>query len=166
MANLFVTKPLDAILGEAAETGTHTLKRSLGATNLITLGIGAIIGTGIFVLTGVVASGYCGPARGIHVYHRGDLLRVCRTVLRGVRGDDPGGRIGIYLWLCDARRDLCLDHRLGPGAGICVRRGDGVFGLERLCAEPGAGLWDYGCRRRWRDVPGSTFVQWQGIGSC
>src|ERR1039457_5403292 len=61
MANLLVTKPLDTILGEAAETGTHTLIRSLAATTLITLGIGAIIGTCIFVLTGVVASGYSGP---------------------------------------------------------------------------------------------------------
>src|SRR6202167_4480406 len=62
MANLLATKSVETILGEAAETGEHTLKRSLGATNLISLGIGAIIGTGIFVLTGVVASGYSGPA--------------------------------------------------------------------------------------------------------
>jgi APA family basic amino acid/polyamine antiporter len=61
MANLFVTKPLDTILNEATETGEHTLRRSLGTGNLISLGIGAIIGTGIFVLTGVVASGYAGP---------------------------------------------------------------------------------------------------------
>jgi APA family basic amino acid/polyamine antiporter len=38
------------------------LKRSLGAMNLVTLGIGAIIGTGIFVLTGTVAASYAGPA--------------------------------------------------------------------------------------------------------
>ncbi len=38
------------------------LKRSLGALNLVTLGIGAIIGTGIFVLTGTVAASYAGPA--------------------------------------------------------------------------------------------------------
>ena len=37
---------------EASEKGENTLKRSLGALNLITLGIGAIIGAGIFVLTG------------------------------------------------------------------------------------------------------------------
>ena len=61
MSMLFRTKPLEAIMGDAVETGEHTLRRTLGATNLITLGIGAIIGTGIFVLTGVVASGYSGP---------------------------------------------------------------------------------------------------------
>jgi APA family basic amino acid/polyamine antiporter len=59
--DLLKVKPLATILGEAAETGDHTLKRTLGAGNLITLGIGAIIGTGIFVLTGVVANGYAGP---------------------------------------------------------------------------------------------------------
>src|SRR5881409_1299746 len=40
----------------------HRLKRALGATNLTTLGIGAIIGTGIFVLTGTVAAQNAGPA--------------------------------------------------------------------------------------------------------
>ena len=59
---LFLTKSLDTILAESEETGEHTLKRSLGALNLVTLGIGAIIGTGIFVLTGLVASENPGPA--------------------------------------------------------------------------------------------------------
>jgi len=47
---------------EAGEQGEHTLKRSLGALNLITLGIGAIIGAGIFVLTGQAAAKHAGPA--------------------------------------------------------------------------------------------------------
>jgi len=62
MARLFATKPLSVIRQEAAEEGEHTLKRSLGATNLITLGIGAIIGAGIFVLTGTAAAQFAGPA--------------------------------------------------------------------------------------------------------
>src|SRR2546430_4987188 len=40
----------------------HSLKRALGALNLTMLGIGAIIGTGIFVLTGTVAAVNSGPA--------------------------------------------------------------------------------------------------------
>jgi len=62
MANILKTKPLDMLLAESQETGEHTLKRALGPLNLITLGIGAIIGAGIFVLTGAAAAQYAGPA--------------------------------------------------------------------------------------------------------
>src|SRR5262249_5246466 len=61
MANLLATKPLKIILDEAQETGEHSLRRALGPTNLITLGIGAIIGTGIFVLTGTATALHAGP---------------------------------------------------------------------------------------------------------
>ena len=47
---------------EAGEQGEHTLKRSLSALNLITLGIGAVIGAGIFTLTGQAAALHAGPA--------------------------------------------------------------------------------------------------------
>lgn len=57
---LFITKPLDQLLSESKETGG--LKRSLSALNLTTLGIGAIIGAGIFVLSGQAAAMYAGPA--------------------------------------------------------------------------------------------------------
>jgi APA family basic amino acid/polyamine antiporter len=59
---LFKTKPLSMLTAEAQESGEHTLKRALGPLNLITLGIGAIIGAGIFVLTGAAAARYAGPA--------------------------------------------------------------------------------------------------------
>jgi APA family basic amino acid/polyamine antiporter len=62
MANLWARKPLDTILTEAGETGEHSLRRALGPTNLISLGIGAIIGTGIFVLTGTASANHAGPA--------------------------------------------------------------------------------------------------------
>jgi APA family basic amino acid/polyamine antiporter len=62
MSKLLATKPLDMILREAKEEGEHSLKRALGPLNLITLGIGAIIGAGIFVLTGSAAAQYAGPA--------------------------------------------------------------------------------------------------------
>jgi basic amino acid/polyamine antiporter, APA family len=62
MANLLATKPLKTILEEAHDTGEHSLRRALGPTNLITLGIGAIIGTGIFVITGTTAAQFAGPA--------------------------------------------------------------------------------------------------------
>src|SRR5271154_1712321 len=59
---LFDKKPLEMLLSEAAETGENTLKRALGPVNLLTLGIGAIIGAGIFVLTGAAAAKFAGPA--------------------------------------------------------------------------------------------------------
>src|SRR6266581_3598817 len=62
MANLLATKPIKNILDEAHETGEHSLKRALGPSNLIALGIGAIIGTGIFVITGTATAQHAGPA--------------------------------------------------------------------------------------------------------
>jgi APA family basic amino acid/polyamine antiporter len=62
MAGLFPTKPLNTILAEAQETGEHTLRRALGPTSLIAIGIGSIIGTGIFVLTGTASAHHAGPA--------------------------------------------------------------------------------------------------------
>ncbi|MCC7416051.1 MAG: amino acid permease [Acidobacteria bacterium] len=60
--SIWATKSIEQLKAEAAETGEHSLKRVLGPVNLITLGIGAIIGTGIFVLTGQAAAQYAGPA--------------------------------------------------------------------------------------------------------
>ena len=58
--DLFRRKSVTALQAEAA--GDHSLKRALGPVNLTALGIGAIIGTGIFVLTGTVAAQNAGPA--------------------------------------------------------------------------------------------------------
>ncbi len=55
-------KPLAILMAEASDEGEHSLKRSLTAMNLTLLGIGAIIGAGIFVLTGTAAAEHAGPA--------------------------------------------------------------------------------------------------------
>lgn len=60
--SLFVRKPMDLLLNEANETGSHTLKRTLSATSLVALGIGAIIGAGLFSITGLAAANNAGPA--------------------------------------------------------------------------------------------------------
>jgi basic amino acid/polyamine antiporter, APA family len=62
MANLFARKPLDRLMEEAQEVGEHSLKRSLGAWNLIALGIGAIIGAGLFVRTAAAIADRAGPS--------------------------------------------------------------------------------------------------------
>src|ERR1043166_8412554 len=58
--SLFRRKSVTALQAQAA--GDQSLKRVLGPLNLTLLGIGAIIGTGIFVLTGTVAALNAGPA--------------------------------------------------------------------------------------------------------
>jgi len=66
--NLFITKPVEASPHvDAGETegslqGEATLKRALTARHLVMLGIGAVIGAGIFVLTGQAAANHAGPA--------------------------------------------------------------------------------------------------------
>jgi basic amino acid/polyamine antiporter, APA family len=60
--SLLATKPLNQLMEEARETGEHSLRRALGPINLLTLGIGAIIGAGIFVITGQAAAQFAGPA--------------------------------------------------------------------------------------------------------
>jgi APA family basic amino acid/polyamine antiporter len=58
---LFRLKPINQLLEDAFDKD-HGMKKALSATSLVTLGIGAIIGTGIFVLTGTVAANNAGPA--------------------------------------------------------------------------------------------------------
>ncbi len=58
----FTKKSLSVLFAEADETGEHTLKRTLGPTQLVMLGIGAIIGAGLFSITGGAAAHNAGPA--------------------------------------------------------------------------------------------------------
>ena len=60
MANLLARKPLKLLLEETREAGEHSLKRTLGVVQLTALGVGAIIGAGIFVMAGLGAH-YAGP---------------------------------------------------------------------------------------------------------
>ncbi len=60
--SLFVKKPINVLMGEAQAEGAHTLKRTLGPGNLIALGIGAIIGAGLFVRTAAAAAQHAGPS--------------------------------------------------------------------------------------------------------
>ncbi|SMO65601.1 amino acid permease [Solitalea koreensis] len=55
-------KPLEALLSEANAVGEHSLKRTLTSYHLVALGIGAIIGAGLFSITGGAAANNAGPA--------------------------------------------------------------------------------------------------------
>ena len=61
MANIWVKKSLESLVQES-NNRSGELKRTLGRFNLIMLGIGGIVGAGIFVLTGQAAASYSGPA--------------------------------------------------------------------------------------------------------
>lgn len=58
--DLLIKKSIKTLLDEAQES-QHAMKRSLGAVTLTAMGIGAIIGAGLFVLTGQAAAEYAGP---------------------------------------------------------------------------------------------------------
>ncbi len=70
MANLFATKPLHLLMEESRETGEHSLKRTLGVFQLTALGVGAIIGAGIFVMVGLGAQ-YAGPGLTLNSFSPG-----------------------------------------------------------------------------------------------
>ena len=78
---LWSLKSDERLQSEATVEGEHSLKRSLGALNLTLLGIGAIIGAGIFVLTGTAAAQYAGPA-------------IPTGQLRQAQGGPPQGHAG------------------------------------------------------------------------
>src|SRR5205809_168099 len=62
MASLFARKPLEKLMAEAQDVGEHSLKRSLGPVNLVALGIGGIIGAGLFVRTAAAIADRAGPS--------------------------------------------------------------------------------------------------------
>ena len=161
MANLLAIKPLAAILSEASETGEHSLKRSLGAWSLIALGIGAIIGTGIFVLTGTVAAQYAGP--GV-VYSF--ILAAVGCVFAGLCYAEFSAMIPvagsaytygyatlgeIFAWIIGW--DLVLEYAFGA-ATVCSGWSGYVLSLGQ----------DFGLRLppELAGTPGSVFVLYQG----
>ena len=60
--SLFRTKSIDRLIADSAETGEHALRRTLGPWALVALGIGAIIGAGLFVRTAAGIADRAGPA--------------------------------------------------------------------------------------------------------
>jgi APA family basic amino acid/polyamine antiporter len=161
MANLLVTKKLDTILAESEETGTHTLRRTLGATNLISLGIGAIIGTGIFVLTGPAAARYAGPG----VVYSFIVCGIC-CVFAGLCYAEFAALIPvagsaytygyatlgeIFAWIIGW--DLVLEYAFGA-ATVCSGWSGYVLSLGQ----------DFGLRLppELAGTPGSTFVLYNG----
>ena len=134
--SLFLRKDISSLQVEVGSD--QSLKRALGPVNLVALGIGAIIGAGIFVLTGQAAANYAGPAI---VYSF--ILAGTACVLAGLCYAEFSAMIPIagsrvHLRLCHAGRVHRLDHRLGPDPGVPVRRVDGggrLVGLRGVVSQ-------------------------------
>src|SRR6476469_976496 len=62
MSNLWKRKPLSSLTGDATDEDGHALKQTLGPMNLVALGIGAIIGAGLFVRTAIAAADHAVPS--------------------------------------------------------------------------------------------------------
>lgn len=60
--SIFIRKPIEQLRLEATEQGDHSLRRVLGSVSLIAMGVGVIVGAGLFSITGLVAANYAGPA--------------------------------------------------------------------------------------------------------
>ena len=161
MSKLLLRKSIDTIMGEASETGEHSLKRSLGPWSLISLGIGAIIGTGLFVLTGPAAAHYAGP--GV-VYSF--IFAALGCVFAGLCYAEFAAMIPvagsaytygyatlgeIFAWIIGW--DLVLEYAFGA-ATVCSGWSGYVLSLGQ----------DFGLRLppELAGTPGSTFVLYQG----
>ena len=161
LSKLLLRKSIDTIMGEASETGEHSLKRSLGPWSLIALGIGAIIGTGIFVLTGPAAAHYAGPGV-VYCF----IVAAIGCVFAGLCYAEFAAMIPvagsaytygyatlgeIFAWIIGW--DLVLEYAFGA-ATVCSGWSGYVLSLGQ----------DFGLRLppELAGTPGSTFVLYQG----
>src|SRR5574344_1144670 len=107
----------DEMLAVAKSEG---LEKTLGVWDLIVLGIGAIIGSGIFAVVGIAAAGGAdsvgaGPALIVSMIIAA-FVCVFGALLFGIRFNDSCCRWGLYIYICNIRRIRSLDGRLDINA--------------------------------------------------
>ena len=147
VSRLLRTRSIDALIA-ASEQPDRQLRKTLGPWSLTAFGVGAVIGSGIFILTGTAAAGQNlqfksilnapildlllnggnavstigRPGRGPRHFSvvPGDRIRVQlrRALLRGTGFDDSHRRQRLHLCVRHSGRDLRLDHRLGSDSRI------------------------------------------------
>ncbi len=134
-SKLFRVKAIDAV--EPQDDLTGGLRRVLGPVDLTLLGIGAIVGAGIFALVGTAAAGRCdrpgaGPALIVSFVLTGLACTFTALCYAEFASLAPDLRQRLHLCLRHAGRAGGLDHRLGPDPGIRGgqhRRGRLLVGL-------------------------------------
>src|SRR5580700_817772 len=133
MANIWARKSTAELLNEAAEGDgingeVRALRRTLSALNLIALGVGGIIGAGIFVLTGHAAAANAGPAI--------VLSFILGAIACGFAGLCYAEMASTFPVAGSATMGECLDYLLGFGARIRSRRAHGCNRLVGLFRKP------------------------------
>src|SRR5271169_6839882 len=130
MTDLFAKKPLALLLEEARETGTHSLKRTLGVFQLTALGVGAVIGAGIFVMSGLGAH-YAGPSLMLSF-----VLSGLGCAFAGLCYAEFAAMIPLagsaYTYAFATLGTLRVDHRLGSDTRVRDGRKHGFFGVVEL----------------------------------
>ena len=132
MSSLFATKSLQTLMQESQETGEHCLKRTLGPVNLIMLGIGAIIGAGLFVRTAAAIADRSGPSVTLAF-----IVAGIGCAFAGLCYAEFASMIPVagsaYTYSYTTMGEIgSLDYRLGSRAGVRCRRRHGRHCLERI----------------------------------
>ena len=146
LRQMFRTKNLDDLMHEA-EPPERSLKRALGAFDIVMLGIGAIIGAGIFATIGTAVAGDAmRPGAGPGIILSFALTAVacafCGLCYAEFASHRPDLRERLHVFVCDPRRAGGLDHRVGPDHRVRrrQRRGrDRVGGVLPPAAATGSG---------------------------
>ena len=112
--SLMRTKSIEQSIRETDEP-EYQLKKRLSAVDLTVFGVGVIIGAGIFTLTGRAARQYAGPSIVLSFVVARDLLRPRGALLRRVRLDGAGLRVGLHVLL----RQRSASWSPGSSAGTC-----------------------------------------------
>ena len=155
MANLLQTKSISTILGEASETGEHTLQRSLGAGSLVSRSASAPSSAPASSSSPVPAAArYAGP--GV-VYSF--ILAAIGCVFAGLCYAEfsamiPCRGIRLHLWVRHTRRNFRLDHRLGSRTRVCLRCRHRLLRLVGLRSFARPGLRPAGFRQNSPARPG------------
>ena len=156
-SQLLARKSIDKLIRDSEEP-EHSLKKTLGPWSLTALGIGAVIGSGIFTVIGTAMAGQKfdtpnirdtplmhylsaphrhgrpagrGPGAGALAGAGGHRLRLHRTLLCRTGLHDSHRRLGLHLYLRHAGRAGRLDHRLGSDSGIRLQQHERERGLCR-----------------------------------
>ena len=156
-SQLLARKSIDKLISDSEEPG-HALKKTLGPWSLTALGIGAVIGSGIFTVIGTAMAGQssippafgntplihylirhtamagrpgAGPALALSLVLVAIVCALHRALLRRAGVDDSDCGIGVHVHLCDAGRAGGVDHRLGSDSRICLQQHERERGLCR-----------------------------------